>query len=245
MEYSKEFIDLVKSSKDNEFIGFGNPKSKILIVGKEAATDWNYKTNAKDWLSNIENNKAIDDIDKNAIFDPSFATECPEFHKEGGCTWRKYQKLHDFIFEGSINPNPEREYNFLKNIFITEMGSIPSKRTKEAQQNPDFKKELDKRKTFFQSEYINQFPVIVLACGNYIGYYDNINQIEDTFGVTFDKKYPTTNSNAQSFWIHFNKDKPKLVIHTRQLSGSVSDELLEGIASHIKQFKEKNPHSFE
>ena len=40
----------------------------------------------------------------------------------------------------------------------------------------------------------------------------------------------------QRFWTHFNKDKSKLVIHTRQLSADVLEELLKGMALQIRQF---------
>ena len=57
----------------------------------------------------------------------------------------KYQKLHDYIFEIKVeNKINKFQIDFLENVFTTEMGAIPSKRTKEAQQNPFFKKELDK-----------------------------------------------------------------------------------------------------
>lgn len=234
LKYTKVFTDLVKSSvNENIYIGIGNPNAKILFVGKEA------NSKGKDGYAE-EWEKLINDSICQNLFNNNPLSS--------GHTWRKYQKLYDYIFERKYeNKDKKINIDFLENVFTTEMGAIPSKRTKEAQQNPYFKKELDKRKTFFQSEYINQFPVIVLACGNYIGYYNKINQIEDTFGVSFAKEYPLlkTNSKAQRFWTHFNKDKPKLVIHTRQLSGSVSDELLKGIALQIREFKEKNPHCFE
>ena len=40
MEYRKEFIELIDSLKNENnknlrFVGFGNPNSKILIIGKE------------------------------------------------------------------------------------------------------------------------------------------------------------------------------------------------------------------
>ena len=40
MEYSNEFKDLIACTKDTkDFIGYGNPNAKILIIGKEEALD--------------------------------------------------------------------------------------------------------------------------------------------------------------------------------------------------------------
>ena len=40
MDYSKEFKDLIACTKDTEdFIGYGNPNAKILIIGKEEGFD--------------------------------------------------------------------------------------------------------------------------------------------------------------------------------------------------------------
>lgn len=44
MEYRKEFIELIDSLKNENnknlrFVGFGNPNSKILIIGKECSFD--------------------------------------------------------------------------------------------------------------------------------------------------------------------------------------------------------------
>ena len=39
MKYSEEFIQLIDETENGEFIGFGNPNSKILFVGKECGLD--------------------------------------------------------------------------------------------------------------------------------------------------------------------------------------------------------------
>lgn len=39
MKYSEEFIQLIDETENGEFIGFCNPNSKILFVGKECGLD--------------------------------------------------------------------------------------------------------------------------------------------------------------------------------------------------------------
>ena len=56
MNYPKIFTESVKECKENgTYIGTGNPNSKILIVGKETATDIEKHKSRLD-LEHAENN---------------------------------------------------------------------------------------------------------------------------------------------------------------------------------------------
>lgn len=253
MEYPEIFVKKVIECKRNEnYIGTGNPNSKILIVGKETATDienkankdelyvrfqnemlQDFKENANKWNLNIENFTTIDSLpnwtggkdsplNSNPLF-PFKSLHAKEL-KEGQ-TWRKYQKLHDLIFLNDISSIKEKEIDFHNNFFLTEMNSSPAKFTKDAD-----KSGIPNRKQFFkESSFFQNFPVIILACSNYI----NGNEIENIFNVTFNKQCGT---EKQLFWTHYNSDKTKLVIHTRQLSTNVSDNLLIEIATEVRNF---------
>lgn len=251
MYYSKAFKDLVSfAEKTGSYIGSGNPNSKILLVGKEVATEideskdkileeqnfGNYQGNVKDWVSNCSKKLKQSDVcdwiynDPQKINNPLFAFKGAEI-KEEGKTWRKYQKLHDYIFGKQIGSTIGKYgHNFQERFFITEMSDVPSKRTKDAQLKKSFKENLDIRKNgFFRTDFIQSFPVVILACSNYIiG-----NEIENVFGVKFKEQ---KGNGKQLFWTHFGTHKPKLVIHTRQLSTNVSNDLLLGIAEEIKKF---------
>jgi hypothetical protein len=246
MEYTKEFKEIVKFGA---YIGTGNPNSKILIVGKEVATDTedglnkplenknlkDFEKNSIEWKKNIDTNKNQGEVLNWPIeSNPLFAFK-GTIKKKTSDTWKKYQKLHDLIFKGNINKNNELELDFQKDFFITEMSEIPSKTTNKAQNNINFKEKLKYRKdNFFTSNYIQNFPVIILACSNYIINHDENREIDDIFNVSFIEEKGT---EKQKFWIHKSKtNKPKLVIHTRQLSNAVEDNLLIGIAKEINEF---------
>lgn len=240
MYYTKEFKEVVKL---NTFIGMGNPKSKILILGKEVATDVeegknkdleeknlnSFNKNCEDWIDNIRENRTQDDI---PIWDinknnnnPLYAFKGVKINKEGH-TWRKYQKLNNYIY------NKENNFNidFQEKSFISEISILPSKTTSKAQKKESFKESLQHRKkTFLTSDFIQKFPIVILACGNYI----NGDEITSIFDVSFIREEGTP---RQKYWIHYNKDKTKLVIHTRQLSANISKELLRGIANEVKTF---------
>lgn len=268
--YTENFRDLILESKGNFYVGSGNPNSKILIVGKESAigdkneferqNKKNYLNNLSDWKSNIS--KKIYSVEKdwnfgeymsdnNATNNPLFSFKGVKLKDHGeGQTFRKYQKLHDIIINGKIIENKNRPYDFQDDFFITEMSDNPFPTTKKAKEQVEFRTKLEKRKkSFFKSNFINDFQVVVLACGDYVwnfGTGEN-REILKIFGTDFIYYFETKKTKKpQKFYVHkYNKDdkrKPKIVIHTNQLSGSVaSNELLIEMGNTIREFmiKEK------
>lgn len=253
MEYLATFEKAVNECKNTGFyIGTGNPNSKILIIGKETATDienkanrdelyvrfqgeclQDFNENAIKWSLNIKNQ-----VDANSLPDWIGGKDSPlssnplfpfkSLHtkqlKEGQ-TWRKYQKLHDLVFFGDKSLSKEKEFNFHSNFFLTEMNNSPAKFTRHAD-----KSGIPNRKQFFkQSDFFQSFPVVILACSNYV----NGDEIKEIFSVRFDKQF---GKGKQLFWTHYDSDRTKLVIHTRQLSTNVSDDLLMEIAHEISGF---------
>ena len=128
-------------------------------------------------------------------------------------------------------------FDFEELIFTTEMSEIPQKNTRNAKRNPEFESKLAKRKQeFFKSDFIQNFPVIVLACSDYIKNNDEIREIDEIFGVHYKDEYEKkiyTKSNW--FFSHYSNDKTKLVIHTRQLSTNVMSELLANMGEVIRK----------
>jgi len=262
--YSTAFKTLVKKCvQENQFVGFGNPSAKILLIGKEVSTDTtssdkqeiqnteSIKRNASEWAANIEQNKQQADI-KNWIFDenlPLSKLDNNPLHPwKGGLlkgtsnTWKNYQKLHDLIFTNDEKEKGEKEITFLKNIFITEMNQTASRTTGVAQKKEGFRKNLEyRKKDIIGSEYFTGFPVIILACSNYIWNIENDWQISNIFNVAFEKKHPISKQNT--FYTHYNQNRTKLVIHTRQLSMAVKNELLEKMAVVIKSHLKYLPPS--
>lgn len=230
--YSQEFIDFVYSGvNQNYYIGTGNPNAKILFVGKESAIDednhdekvW-YNKNSSDWLKHIQNGTG-------EVLNYPISSE-HIFRKEkswGKNTWSKYQKLTNHIFDKADKPY---FIDFLEDVFTTEINDSPNKNTRSAN-----KSNLNGRKLLFkESDFIQSFSVIVLACSNYIKNDDKNREIDEIFGVEFKDEYPHKIYNKTTwFFSHYNSNKTKLVIHTRQLSADVKSELLKDMAEVIKQ----------
>lgn len=223
--YSKSFKDLIEESSDKTYIGRGNPNAKILLVGQEYSKP-NEKSEfeAKYWSEKIALNERV------------YLTHKKEVGE--GHTWNKYQKLHDYIFEKAKTD----EFDFEELIFTTEMSEIPQKNNRNARKNPEFlPKLLDRKRHFFKSNFIQDFPVIVLACSDYIKNNDEIREIDEIFGVHYKDEYEKkiyTKSNW--FFSHYNENKTKLIIHTRQLSGNVRSELLQDMGRVIRNHLMKN-----
>lgn len=192
--YKNEFKSFVDKCVANKYlVGTGNPNSKILLIGKEAAIskedkngrNW-YKNNAENWKNHIDSGTSecfIYNVDEKHDLRKGW----------GRNTWSKYQKLKDLIFK----EKPKKfRVDFLEKCFTTEINDAPSKNTATAD-----KKGLNERKKLFKnSAFIQQFPVIVLACSNYITNYGEIREIDDIFGVTYDGdntgKYVFTKQNC-------------------------------------------------
>lgn len=238
MKYSPEFKKLVAAClATNSYVGIGNPNAKILFVGKEAAIDHKevektgYVTNAEEWQEIIDtsrvNHLSIPNVPKG------------DYLRKAGVTWRKYQLLHDAIFQEDPHRNGEGlSIDFMRHIFTTEMNDAPHKTTHEAQKKEDFRANLKaRRESFFSQQFIQDFPVIVLACSNYIRNHGEHREINDTFGVAFTEQRDIPGTN-QRFWIHHSSDpkRPKLVIHCRQLSGAVHNDFLQEMGSVIRDY---------
>ena len=59
--------------------------------------------------------------------------------------------------------------------------------------------------------------------------------LEKTFGVQWEGK--TTEVGEKNWYnLHFSKDNKRILIHTRQLSNGVSNELITAIAAEAKKF---------
>jgi hypothetical protein len=234
MNYTKEFEELIKNSiNHNQYVGLGNPNAKILFVGKEAGIP--IGTTISHGSANSWKEK---NIDYSMRFIPTESNLRNHRH-----TWQKYQKLYNKIIEGlEIIESSKEDYEitFVENTFTTELSNLVAPSTNEAKQLDGFKTELKKRKDFFwKSKFIQNFPIVLITASDntYIETYQG--EVCQLFNVAFDKQLVCSNSNKM--WVHYSKGKrPKLVIHTRQLTNGASNELINKIAEVIVDFIKKN-----
>lgn len=259
MNYSTDFQNLVQyCTPEKIFIGYGNPNAKILIVGKEHAF-FNSKTPDNPLFyhyvynqRNKDNNENISSWNKNILecIEPNW-DNMPEKcvnplyshgaqpntlnrNNNGGTshTYLKYQKLYQFIF----NEGQKMEHiSFQKEFFITELSDIPTQKSfHDLKLNEIRKGAVKKRIDFFRQPFFDHFSVIIMAAGHYPKLYDF--DMESIFNVEYklDESFELGKGNWCN--IHYDSGKKKILIHTRQLSTNVFDELLRKMAELIRPF---------
>lgn len=211
---------LIDCELQKQISGQGNPNADILIIGKES-TD-----TSKDLISKtIIRCRDINERD------------APRLIEFSNHTWANYQKLINIIYNRESVFSDK--WDFEKYAFTTEMNNKPSKRSRLTK---DIKEGINQRLEFLkQSEFIQSFPVVILACSNYISNNEEKGyKINETFRVKFDDE---RNEEGQPvgkhfynknywFYTHHCTDRAKLVIHTIQLS-QIKKELFEDMASII------------
>lgn len=221
-----KFSNLLLSNPD-QYIGYGNPNADICFVGKEATGMLPLQCGLGStayWMTSLPMffNRSKEDNPADSIW------------KEGH-TWNKYQKLYDAIYpENAAKPGT---MNFEQHVFVTEMSAMPAETTAVGKNASGFDEQLAIRKQrFFAHPYFKDFKVIVLACSDYIVNFGNRREIDSLFDVTFDINGGAHEIGPQNaFWVHHSADRKRLVIHTRQLSGAVSDNLLSEMGAVIRQ----------
>jgi len=217
----EKFLEDCKNRK--EWCGQGNPNAHILIIGKEPYM--NLKTNP---ISLQEELQRQYERCKRGDFGNAKRGKNP--------TWCNYQSLIEKVYKPKVEFNSGL-FDFEKYAFTTELSSTPRKNSKYSEAKSSIQ---DRLRFFEKSKFIQDFPVIVLACGGYIRNNDKVREIDDTFHVTFSKRYDYSTGNW--FCTHYDDTNPKrLVIHTRQLSNGVSykmiDEMAKVIGDHLDEIK--------
>ena len=235
-ERREQFRDYVKACNErNLIIGQGSPLADILLIRCEPNGTREKYEELKKHIEACLNNE------NNMTFEKLWGHPYPNKKgQSGGWTWNKYQKLIDRVYpDRSHNGIEKGELDFEEMAFCTELNNVFASHSADA----DTSTIPQKLQLFKESSFIQSFPVVILACGKYIVNRGKTLQINDIFDVKFAKEISVQKDSAkreQKNWIHYdNEQNPhKLVIHTRQLSGTSTpyDKLLWSIGDQIKEF---------
>lgn len=250
MEFSNEFKDLITiTEKTEDFIGYGNPNAKILIIGKEEALDIENKdeenesnkrdkeiyeqTSKRNWelweKIRVDSSITPDSIPiwkETRFFSPLYPWKGDTLPTGGNNTWRNYQKLINMLIPEA---NAGNITTFHQYAFITEFNDLPSPKSK--YKDSEVKERIKHRcENVLNHPFYKSFPIVIAACGHYVKDY-NIN-IEETFNQKWIK--PTDSINKGE-WINFHQKDNRILIHTRQLSWC-SKKLIQCIAEYCKPY---------
>lgn len=238
----KKFLSDLKittTSDEYKYIGTGNPYSDILIIGKEAAIEKGSEQYTKEIIDNFNYWSSLEEYNSDNIPERNFEKYSPLYPYRGQIlkkdntknwgtskTWMNYQKIINYIFNDTENSL----INFHEKSFITEINSTPSKRTASADTGSiSFRK-----KHVLTSDYFQSFSIVIISGVGYFQTSEEYNEIEELFNVTFkEKKYADKERKSQPYWVHWNKEKTKIVINTYQLSIGIAEILLSKISKEI------------
>lgn len=263
MIYPKEFEQLIRSAETPDFVGWGNPNAKILLLGKEPAKNLEDEKekieyeievagNKADWRRNIAQqtgfNEVVDEFRKSRISGNPLCPHCWQKYRvknrknedlpegEGTArTWYQYQKLIDMIF-GKTSKHDDF-LDFHKYCFSTDMSAAAA--LDSSGTNPEVTREsIEKRRKFFKDDsFFKQFPIIIAAVGHYPKRYASDFYFKDSFSVEWVPEKSIQDSGA---WINVNEAHEngghRLLLHTCQTSAPLKDEYFESIAAFVRNF---------
>lgn len=257
--YTEKFKQVVQYCKENNlFVGYGNPNGKVLVIGKEAAhvakedladhlekkKEELLQSNVAQWehilstgeVPNYDGERPISDENPLYAYGNQYNKRDNLNNKKGNPynggtsdTYTKYEKLYEQLF---LQGEKLKKINFQKEFFITELSDYPTKESYNDKEIEALRQQsIEERKPLFALPFFKDFPIVIVAAGDYPSRYQI--DLEKTFDVVYKGEIEV---RKDRYFLHFSKDNKRILIHTRQLSNSVSDELIAAIASEAKRF---------
>lgn len=219
------------------FLGYGNPKSDILIVGKEKGFDIkqvNESSKYKYDFQCLEYQLLKESILNNYYWSLKtegkyFSVKKPyggiqdNFHS--GHTWRLYRKVVNQLTNDSSLLNSKTD--FFNQCFITEFNHLPS------QYSTGKATLLPARLEMFKKPFFKSFSKVLLTYRSY----DSIKENQGLTEQIYDVAYIDQSKVGRQTYLKFqSSDKERTVILTNQLSGSAGWSLKE-LADLINLFR--------
>lgn len=146
------------------YIGFGNPDSKILIIGKEKAFNNNPELLFLESINNLSqwNRLMNEKVEWGKSIIPVFDPRCPRLyhHNIPKRTWFKYCIFLSTFLNKKITPDTLFESSFdnsfFKYCFCTELNHIPSSKTKDIPISSN-------RAKFLTNKFYRDFNYVLIA----------------------------------------------------------------------------------
>ena len=172
----KEFLEECK--KNNQICGAGNPYAKILLVGQEHYAK--ERIDNKQWIDYLKGNYGYCSIDNNPWIMKDENDNRWRHFQNPSKTWYYYQHLIEKSLPKRLNRSGRGVRDFEFDAFTTELNN--EAKPSSANDREGVKDNVESRlKIFEQSKYIQSFPVVVLACGNYL--INRVDIILDSFSI--------------------------------------------------------------
>lgn len=224
----KDIKELSKFSNPY-YVGFGNPDSDILFLGKEKA--FNITDNPDLFLfESIDNILHWETIQKAKIFDPKikfyetsdFNPIFPRLHHNSKFskrhTWGVYAQIISLLRQLDhstlINETDNYEQSLFKHCFMSEINHIPSK------YSYGNKKINDERKAFLSNDFYKGFKYVFIGANGYI----TQSELENIFEAkTINQNYKVGEigtKEKRTLSVDILKSEKQTIVLSGQLSGA-------------------------
>jgi hypothetical protein len=215
------------------YVGFGNPESDILFIGKEKA--FNITQNPESFLNESINNllqwEALTEK-KELNFNPKNPVSFYQMkykHKiKGRDTWGFYKNLTEKLVSENDNTLKLEDDTFFNYCFTTEINHIPSKKTSNEQS-------INQRVEFLKNEdFFKSFKYVIVGAKGSV----SIDEIKNIFGQSSNETTVELGNNKRTtFCIDILEYPKQKIILCNQLSGATgwTNEVLENLIEKIKR----------
>jgi hypothetical protein len=254
------FARLLENTSE-EHIGVGNPDAKILIIANEPGIDKDNKEqsnkevarNRKMWQAvdsgDFQTKYSVEDHPRFPYKGQLYTVYSPENGRgEGGTsrTWYNYQKLIDCL--RGVERGKRTPLDFHDFCFSTDFSSVCAKKSGEIDKYQELCEEREKSivrragsdNNFFSEDFFQQFPIVIVASGHYIKQFKHIFNPKDLFGFEDYRSHDVEDAKGKKIgWINIHEcggESPKLLLHTKHFSSSISDKYIAAIANEIITF---------
>ena len=220
-----ENLKEIHSFSNPYYIGFGNPNSDILFLGKEKGFDIENRPdlfflesidNIKQWelLTAKKNFNAQDSLYEKLNFNPIFPRLKHTQKISKRHTWGMYahiiSELKNLNHDTLINEVENYSNSLFNYCFMSEINYIPSKYSKGAKLSP-------LRKEFLSNEFYKKFPLVIIGAKNCLKAID----ICDVFDAELSETNKEVGQNkARKIRIDIFKSNNQKIILCDHLSGA-------------------------
>lgn len=220
------------------YIGFGNPNSSILFIGKEKAFNFSKSPDlfVKESINNTLHWQSIEEcydllnhhnVNKKYGFNPFFPKLYHTRKLSSRHTWGLYSHIVAGINKLSndcFNESVDYDQSFFSKCFMTEINHIPSKYSNGLRMT-------EERKDLLTSQFYKEFKTIIIGAKGYL----TINEIKSLLNISADpNEIIVGKSKSRQIKIWKFVEAHKIIIYCNQLSGAAgwTNEAIENL---IKQ----------
>lgn len=205
------------------FIGFGNPESKVLFIGKEKAFSMTSSPHLllQESINNILHWQLIANGKDSVNFE--FNPKNPRSYHKGKLktrhTWGKYAQVlvglkdKELDLKELLKDNSESSQNIFEHCFMTEVNHLPSKYSKG-------KRLISERKELLKNEFYKGFDVVIIGAKKYL----NDEEIKEIFKIKESKKDVLLGTKGRNNNIKITcdiyKSDSQFIVYCQQLSGA-------------------------